>query len=95
VNANSKIASLFTTDIALARKILKSNGRIRFYCSDIFNTLRDKIVTDYNKTHIDFYQKRPTRTFSLSFTYNFSSGRKFNLKKVDENNTDEKNRMEN
>lgn len=93
VNANSKIAHLFTSDIGFSRKVLNGNGRIRLYCSDIFNTLRDKTTTDYNKTHIVFFQKRPTRTFSLSFSYSFSSGKKFNLKKIEQGSNDEKTRI--
>lgn len=95
VYANSKIPSMFTFDVSVAKKILHNNGRIRVYCSDLFNTLRDIEITDYNNTHIDFYQKRPTRTISLSFSYNFSSGKKFNNKKVEQNNAEEKDRVGN
>lgn len=94
VYANSRIPSLFSFDISIARKLIHDKCRIRLYCSDLFNTLRDKEITDYNQTHIDFYQKRPTRTFSLSFSYNFSSGKKFSNKKVEQNNAEEKDRVE-
>lgn len=91
----AKEAGLFYMDLGFAKRILKSKGRIQLYFTDLFNTLREKELTDYNNIHIDFYQKRPTRTVRLSFSYTFSSGRSFTKKKIDLSNSDEKSRMEN
>ena len=95
VNANSKVAYISYVDFGISKKVLKNKGRLRFYISDIFNTFREKDVTTYKDTRIDFYQKRPTRTFSLAFSYNFSSGKKFNTKKIEQSNIEEKNRIGN
>lgn len=94
-NANSKMSEVFFVDLGFSRSLWKKKGRIRFYISDIFNTFREKELTEYDNTRIDFYQKRPTRTFSISFAWNFSAGKAFTKKKIDPNNTDEKSRMGN
>lgn len=95
VYANSRIPDMFSFDLSFGKKLPNNKGRVRLYISDLFNTLRDSEVTDYLNTHIDFYQKRPTRTVSLSLTYNFSSGKKFNNKKIEQNNAEEKSRIGN
>lgn len=95
VYANSKIPYMFYFDIGFTRKILKEKGRLRLYFTDIFNTLRDKATTNYNNTKVNFYQKRPTQTVSLSFSYNISSGKQFNRKNFEQSNNDERNRIGN
>lgn len=93
LNANSKQAYIFFTDIGLTRNIFKDKGRLRFSVTDIFNTFREKNLTEFNQTRIDFYQKRPTRTFGLSFNYSFRAGKIFTKKKLDNNDSDEKSRL--
>ena len=95
VNANSKASEIYYVDLGISKKILNNKGRLRLYVSDIFNTFREKDVTTYKNTQINFYQKRPTRVFSLSFSYSFSSGKKFSSKKIEQSNTDERNRIGN
>jgi hypothetical protein len=85
----------FYFDMGFSKKILKTKGRLRLYFSDIFNTLRENEITDDNDTRIVFYRKRPTRSVSVSFTYNFSSGKKFADKKLDTENNEETNRIGN
>ncbi len=94
VSSNYAIPSMGSLDVGFAKKMCKNRGRIRLYFSDVFNTLCESEVTDYKGTHIDFYQKRPTRTVSLSFNYSFVTGKKFSSKKI-EQNSDEKNRIGN
>jgi hypothetical protein len=90
---NTKLSSVFYMDLGITRKIWKDRGRIRFYVSDIFNTSRERELTLLKGTRVDFYQKRPTQTFSLAFSYNFHSGKKFTRKNIDSHNTEEKNRL--
>lgn len=90
---NGRMASYFYTDFGVARNILNKKGRLRFYVTDLFNTAREKEFTEYNNTRIDFYQKRPTRTFSISFIWRFNAGKVFTKKKIDPNNSEEKSRM--
>ncbi|MFT3676596.1 MAG: TonB-dependent receptor [Chitinophagaceae bacterium] len=93
LQANQQTAWLFYTDIGLARKFFQDKGRLRFAVSDVFNTFREKDLTEFNQTRIDFYQKRPTRTFALSFSYAFNAGKKFTRKRLDNNDSEEKSRL--
>jgi len=95
VSANSKMGYVFYTDLGISKKILDNQLRLRFSITDIFNTAKEQDVTDYKNTRIDFYQKRPTRTFGLSLSYNFSSGKKFKNKKIEQSNEEEKSRIGN
>lgn len=93
LQANQKTAWLFYTDVGLTRKFFQDRGRLRFSISDVFNTFREKDLTEFNQTRIDFYQKRPTRTFALSFSYAFNAGKKFTRKRLDNNDSEEKSRL--
>jgi outer membrane receptor protein involved in Fe transport len=95
VNANSKVSDHFNSDIGATVRLFKTHGRIRLTFSDIFNTTREQEKTDYDQTHIEFYQKRQTRNLGLYFSYNFNLGKVFNKKKIDQGNSDEKNRIGN
>ena len=95
VRANTRFADQFYVDFGCSRKIIKNKARVRLQFSDVFNTAREKERTLYRNTYIQFYQKRQTRNSSLSFTYNFNSGKKFTTKRVEQSNNDEKNRIGN
>lgn len=95
VTANSHQADRFVTDIGLSKRLLSKNLQLRLYVSDVFNTFREKNYTEYSGTRIDFYQKRPTRTYSLNLSYSFSSGKKFTNKKIEQSNEEEKRRLGN
>ncbi|MEO6819841.1 MAG: outer membrane beta-barrel protein [Ginsengibacter sp.] len=88
VEANTVMGSQFYCDLGISRKILKGKGRLKLYCSDITNSSREKEITNYAGTHIYYYQKRQTRNLSISINYNFSAGKKFNAKKIETGNTD-------
>lgn len=95
VSANNHVAYQFNTDVGFAKKVLNKKLQVRLYFSDIFNTAREKDYTEYLGTRINFYQKRPTRTASLSLNYVFSSGKKFNNKRIEQSNDEEKRRIGN
>ncbi|MGN6494783.1 MAG: outer membrane beta-barrel family protein, partial [Agriterribacter sp.] len=85
----------FSMDIGITKKLLKSKARMRVSFTDILNTSREKEWTDENENSISFYRKRPTRTVRLSFTYQFSSGKKMQPKSIEQGGTDEKRRIGN
>lgn len=95
VSGNTRMGHLFALDVMLGKKIMKERGVLRLYLSDVFNTAREKELTTYNHTVIDFYQKRQTRNISLSFTYNFKLGKKFNQQNIEQSNKEENRRMGN
>jgi outer membrane receptor protein involved in Fe transport len=95
VNANTRTSDVFYTEFGFARRIVKNKLRLRLGISDIFNATREQAKTDYNGAHTEFYQKRQTQNFGFSVSYNFSSGKKFNTKRIDQGNSEEKNRIGN
>jgi Outer membrane protein beta-barrel family/CarboxypepD_reg-like domain len=94
VYSNAKVAYQFNTDLGISRKILKGKGKVRFLITDIFDSQRDKTNTYFNNTVVNFYQKKPTRTFGLTISYNFLTGVKFNSKGVNQVSNEEKNRLD-
>ncbi len=95
VSANTKIAYQLYTDLGMSKRLLDKSLMLRFSISDPFNISREMDLTEFSGTRIDFYQKRPTRSFSLSVNYNFSSGKKFSNKKIEQSNDEEKRRIGN
>jgi outer membrane receptor protein involved in Fe transport len=95
VSANTHVAYQFATDAGISRRFVNRSLLLRINVTDIFNTARERDYTIYEGTRIDFYQKRPTRTFSLSLSYNFSSGKKFGNKQIEQSANEEKGRIGN
>jgi outer membrane receptor protein involved in Fe transport len=95
VNANSRSSEVVYTEFGFMRRIVKNKIRLRLNISDIFNVTREQAKTDYNGAHTEFYQKRQTQNFGLSVSYNFISGKKFNTKRIDQGNSEEKSRIGN
>jgi len=93
LTANTRQSEIFYSEIGFSRKMWKNSTRLRLVVQDIFNTAREKELTQYDNTRIDFYQKRPTRTISLSISYNFKAGKTFTKKKIEQQGSDEKNRL--
>jgi outer membrane receptor protein involved in Fe transport len=93
VYSNTRAAYNFFTDIGFTKNLLKNKMRLRLLFSDITNTVRDKNITTFNNAVIRFYQKRPTRTISLSVSYNFSTGKNANIKRINQIANEEKNRI--
>jgi outer membrane receptor protein involved in Fe transport len=93
LQANTRFARIFSMDAGVTRRLWKDRGRLRLYVSDIFNTWREKELTTYGHTRIDFYQKRPTRTVSLSLSYTFRAGKMFTKKRIDQHTSEEKSRL--
>lgn len=95
IRDNSRMSEIWYVDLGMSRRILKNKARVRLSFTDIFNTFREKNITEFAGTRVDFYQKRPTRTAAISFMWNFSAGKAFTKKRIDANNSDEKSRMGN
>lgn len=95
VNANSRTSDVWYTEFGFTKRIIKNKIRLRLGISDIFNVTREQAKTDYNGAHTEFYQKRQTQNFGLTVSYNFSYGKKFSTKRIDQGNSEEKNRIGN
>lgn len=95
VNANSRSSGVVFTEFGFTKRVMKNKLRLRFNVSDIFNVAREKERTDYEGSYTSFNQKRQTQNFGFSVSYNFSYGRKFNKKRIDEGGSEEKSRIGN
>jgi hypothetical protein len=93
IAVNTIYGRIFAMDAGLTRRLWKERARLRLSVNDIFNTVREKELTTYDNTRIDFYQKRPTRTFSVSMNYTFKAGKAFTKKRIDQHTSDEKSRL--
>lgn len=82
----------YSIDLGL-HKTIKNKLDVSVLATDILNTNR----MDYHSINSDIIlvekQKYLTRKFSLQLTYNFKSGKKVKIKKVQAGNSDEKDRM--
>ncbi len=91
--ANIHSPASFYADIDLNKKMLNNRLVMRLYFTDIFNSLYEKEESYLSHSHIGFYRKRPTRTAGISLNWNFSSGKKFTGKKIEQGNAEEKGRI--
>lgn len=85
----------FSMDMGFSKKLFRAKAKLRIGFTDILNTSREKEWTEEKGNTISFYRKRPTRTIRLSFTYQFSSGKKMQTKSIDTGGQEEKKRVVN
>lgn len=95
ITANSNMADQFAVDIGFTKKLFNDKGRLRLNITDLFNTARERETTRDRGTTVYFYQKRPTRTVGLSFSYTVTTGRKFDNKKIEQSAEEEQKRIGN
>ena len=93
VNANSRTADVLFTEFGFTKRVVNNKIRLRLGLSDIFNMTREKAETEFKGANTGFYQKRQTQNIGLSVSYNFSAGKKFNTKRIDQGNSEENNRL--
>ncbi|MFT4024796.1 MAG: outer membrane beta-barrel family protein [Flavihumibacter sp.] len=75
----------FSMDLGYTKKLFKTKLRMRLAVTDLLNTSHEREWTDDKGFTIAFYRKRASRTARVSLSYQFSSGKKFQLKNVENN----------
>jgi hypothetical protein len=63
----------YSNDVGIGYSFSNQHANIKLSMTDIFNTLKDHIISDYQINNIDLRQKRETRITRLTFTYNFGN----------------------
>lgn len=86
--ANTRYAQLFNSSLQITQRLMQDKARLSLQVNDLFNTFREKEWTVRRGTSLDFYQKRPTQTFGISFTYSISKGKKIDDKKIEQSNSE-------
>ena len=95
LTANSDMADYCSVDIGFTKRLWNNQARLRLNVTDIFNTAREREVTQDPSATVYFYQKRPTRTVGLSFSYTITSGKTFSNRKIEQSAEEEQQRIGN
>ncbi|WP_179412712.1 TonB-dependent receptor domain-containing protein [Mucilaginibacter sp. E4BP6] len=65
----------YSNDIGMNHSFDNSKANVKFSVSDIFNTNRDRVSSNYQTDNININQKLESRIIRLTFTYNFGSNK--------------------
>ena len=93
INGNTQWSSLYICYIGAHKSFFNKKLKVQLGIDDVFNTFAERNKVSYNGAISALYQKRPTRAFNLSLSYNFSSGSKIKTRKVEQSNEEEKKRI--
>lgn len=63
----------YSVDAGISHSFAKKKANIKLSTSDIFNTRRNDVTSNYGSNDMDIRQKRESRITRLTFTYNFGS----------------------
>lgn len=66
-----QISSVFWSDIAIQKRLMKNKATLNFKVSDMFNTRQFAFVTENSLFYQESDRKRESQFFQLSFQYNF------------------------
>lgn len=65
----------YSIDAGLSRSFADKKLNVKLSMSDIFNTLRNDVTSNYQNNNLDIRQKRESRITRLTLTYNFGSSK--------------------
>ncbi len=65
----------YSADGGISHSFANKKANIKFSMSDIFNTRRNDVTSNYGNNNLDIRQKRETQIARLTFTYNFGSSK--------------------
>lgn len=63
----------YSVDAGISHSFAQKKANIKLSTSDIFNTRRNDVTSNYGSNDLDIRQKRESRITRLTFTYNFGS----------------------
>jgi outer membrane receptor protein involved in Fe transport len=63
----------YSVDAGLSHSFANKKANLKLSMSDIFNTRRNDVTSNYGSVDFDIRQKRESRITRLTFTYNFGS----------------------
>lgn len=86
ISKNLKAYEKYYLDVSIRKKLLDNKLLLVAGVDDIFNTLRDRNISYFKEFEFEFYQKRLTRSFFLSFTYTFDNHKNVSNNKVKSEN---------
>jgi iron complex outermembrane receptor protein len=82
----------YSIDAGLSHSFANKKANIKFSVSDIFNTRRNDVTSNYQRINLDIRQSRESRIARLTLTYNFGNN-KIKVRQHQTGADDEKNRV--
>jgi iron complex outermembrane receptor protein len=70
-----KIKSQYAIDAGLSHSFYQKRMNLKLAVSDIFNTRKSRVSTNYSETNLNLVQKNETRIGRITFTYNFGNSK--------------------
>jgi iron complex outermembrane receptor protein len=64
-----------SVDAGISHSFLDKKANLKLSVSDIFNTRRNDVTSNYQTNDLDIHQKGETRITRLTFTYNFGNSK--------------------
>ncbi|MVN20222.1 outer membrane beta-barrel family protein [Mucilaginibacter arboris] len=65
----------YSVDAGVSRSFFSKKANVKFSVSDIFNTRRNDLTSNYQNTVLDIRQKGETRVARLTLSYNFGNSK--------------------
>jgi len=65
----------YSVDAGVSHSFANKKLNVKLSVSDIFNTLRNDVTSNYQNTNLDITQKRESRITRLTLTYNFGNNK--------------------
>jgi iron complex outermembrane recepter protein len=65
----------YSTDAGISHSFADKKANIKFSVSDIFNTRRNDVTSNYQSINLDIHQKRDSQVARVTFTYNFGNNK--------------------
>jgi iron complex outermembrane receptor protein len=86
------VKAQYSADAGVSRSFSNKKLNVKLSMSDLFNTLRNDVTSNYQNNNLDIRQKRESRITRLTLTYNFGSN-KISSRKHQTGADEEKNRV--
>lgn len=93
ISGNLLITDLYTVNVGAQRNFFEDKLLLRATVSDPFYSYKINGSTVYKDYSSKIVQRRQSRTFNLSLTYNFDVGKSFKLKKLQKSSKEEEGRL--
>lgn len=82
VITQGEISEVYSTDLAVSKKVLKDKGTLTLRVRDIFNTREYSFITEGENFYQESYRKRQSQSIQLGFSYRFGKFRNMGSRRM-------------
>jgi len=93
ISGNLLVEKLYSVNVGVQHKFIDNKLSVRATVSDPFYNYKIKGTTYYKNFSSNINQRRQSRTFNLSLSYNFDLGKTFKAKQLQKSSEEERNRL--